>query len=82
MLNLFNPVRSIEIITECLFFWRENRKSSDLFLSRREALGSPCCFNVRTYESLSLSDAKRLIGRKYDEESVQSDVKHWPFKVS
>nr|UJQ69877.1 heat shock protein 70 [Diamesa zernyi] len=29
----------------------------------------------------SVFDAKRMIGRKFDDEKLQADMKHWPFKV-
>nr|CAD2151321.1 unnamed protein product [Meloidogyne enterolobii] len=44
-------------------------------------IGDAAKNHVAMKTSNSVFDAKRLIGRKFDDPAVQSDMKHWPFKV-
>merc|ERR1712048_1537550 len=45
-------------------------------------IGDPAKNQVAINQTNTIFDAKRLIGRKYDDPTVQSDMKHWPFKVA
>ena len=51
------------------------------FTESERLIGDSAKIQVAMNPSNTIFDAKRLIGRKFDETSVQQDMKHWPFTV-
>lgn len=51
------------------------------FTDTERLIGDAAKNQVALNPSNTVFDAKRLIGRRFDDPSVQSDMKHWPFKV-
>jgi len=51
------------------------------FTDTERLIGDAAKNQVAMNPTNTVFDAKRLIGRKFDEPSVTSDMKHWPFKV-
>ncbi|MBN3279767.1 HSP70 protein, partial [Polyodon spathula] len=51
------------------------------FTDTERLIGDAAKNQVAMNPSNTVFDAKRLIGRKYEDSVVQSDMKHWPFMV-
>lgn len=51
------------------------------FNDEERLIGDAAKNQVAMNPANTVFDAKRLIGRKFNEQSVQSDMKHWPFQV-
>mgnify|MGYP003961621165 FL=1 len=51
------------------------------FNATERLIGDAAKNQVAMNATNTVFDAKRLIGRKFDSPEVQSDLKHWPFKV-
>jgi L1 cell adhesion molecule like protein len=51
------------------------------FNDTERLIGDPAKNQVAMNPSNTIFDAKRLIGRKFNDPAVQSDMKHWPFHV-
>lgn len=51
------------------------------FTDSERLIGDAAKNQVAMNPSNTVFDAKRLIGRRYDDSAVQSDKKHWPFDV-
>ncbi|CAH0714027.1 unnamed protein product, partial [Brenthis ino] len=51
------------------------------FTDTERLVGDAAKNQVALNPNNTIFDAKRLIGRKYDDPKIQQDLKHWPFKV-
>merc|ERR1712188_304502 len=51
------------------------------FNDQERLIGDAAKNQVAMNPTNTVFDAKRLIGRKYDDQAVQSDMKLWPFHV-
>jgi len=51
------------------------------FTDTERLIGDAAKNQVAMNPSNTVFDAKRLIGRKFEDHTVQSDMKHWPFDV-
>jgi len=51
------------------------------FIQNERLIGDAAKNQAAINPENTVFDAKRLIGRKFSDSSVQNDMKHWPFKV-
>jgi len=51
------------------------------FTDTERLIGDAAKNQVAMNPSNTIFDAKRLIGRNFEDPTIQKDMKHWPFKV-
>merc|ERR1711944_351375 len=51
------------------------------FTDTERLIGDAAKNQVAMNPNNTIFDAKRLIGRKFEDPAIQKDMKHWPFKV-
>nr|XP_050850710.1 heat shock protein 68-like [Vespula vulgaris] len=51
------------------------------FTDTERLIGDAAKNQVAMNPANTVFDAKRLIGRRYDDQKIQNDLKHWPFQV-
>lgn len=51
------------------------------FTDTERLIGDAAMNQVASNPTNTVFDAKRLIGRRFDDPKIQEDIKHWPFRV-
>ena len=79
-----DQVKFISLFKVLTYFDQKGNRTTPSYVAFTDSerlIGDAAKNQVAMNPSNSVFDAKRLIGRKFDDTTVQSDMKHWSFDV-
>ncbi|ELP89847.1 heat shock protein, putative [Entamoeba invadens IP1] len=61
--------------------WQQNKSSCVVFTDSERLIGDAAKNQIAMNVKNTFFDAKRLIGRRFSDPTIQEDMKHWLFTV-